>query len=100
MSGWLFDHSHYIDRYVTVSSRSGADSSYLSLALSYITTLLAFDSDPDTDKFLSDHKIAIYVNSAGPTPLASSIWDCKKAQAGVKDGMQRYRVVDLKGQVD
>jgi hypothetical protein len=77
-----------------------ADSSYLSLALPYITTLLAFDSDSETDKFLSDHKIAIYTNPAGPTPLTQSIWDCKKAQAGVKEGMQRYRVVDLKGQVD
>jgi hypothetical protein len=92
--------------------------SYLTLPLPYLTTALAFESDQEADQFLSDHKAAIYTNAnlpaskpvvnnawrtihrPTPTPLHERIWDCKKAHAACAAAMQKYRVVDLKGQVD
>jgi hypothetical protein len=92
---------------------------YMTLPITYLTQTLAFESDVDTDKFLDEHKIAIYTNDQPPppppsssthwrplkhasakTPLNELVWDCKKSQAGCTKGMERYRVVDLKGQVD
>lgn len=90
----------------------------MSLTLPYLTSMLAFDSDQETDEFLANHKAAIYTNpnllappappsvwkvvqrATPPTPLADRIWDCKKAHPACQAGLEKYRVVDLKGQVD
>lgn len=88
----------------------------MSLTLPYLTTTLAFDSDDETDDFLASHNAAVYTNAAPPqptsthdwkpikapppTPLHARVWDCKKAHAACQAGMNKYRVVDLKGQVD
>lgn len=90
----------------------------MTLTLPYLTKTLAFESDTIADKFLVDHDIALYSNptlapaptasanhwrpikAQPPTPLRDLVWDCKKALIGVRKGMERYRVVDLKGQVD
>lgn len=90
----------------------------MSLSLPYLTSTLSFDSDHETDEFLSSHNAAVYTNptlstptiSNGnawkpiklppPTPLHERVWDCRKAHAACAAGMTKYRVVDLKGQVD
>ena len=78
----------------------------MTLTLPYLTTTLAFDTDTETDQFLTEHDIAIYIDSAQfpqphpPAPLHERIWDCKKSQMGCTKALDRYRVVDLKGQVD
>lgn len=90
----------------------------MTLTLPYLTKTLAFEADSIADKFLVDHEIALYTNptpapapnastnhwrpikASAPTPLKERIWDCKKALVGVRKAMERYRVVDLKGQVD
>jgi hypothetical protein len=95
-----------------------ANPSYLTLPLPYLTTTLAFESDEETDKFLAEHKAAIYTNPTlappptqgssawrtihrpQPTSLHQRVWDCKKAHGACASGMDKYRVVDLKGQVD
>ncbi|KAK1925948.1 SAC3/GANP/Nin1/mts3/eIF-3 p25 family-domain-containing protein [Papiliotrema laurentii] len=118
MSGYIMDHFVERERMSALAIMSKA---YLTLTLPYLTVTLAFDSDSQTDQFLADHDIAIYTNptvqppptaephrpnawrpikAAPPTPMHERTWDCKKAQAGVSKGMERYRVVDLKGQVD
>jgi len=73
-----------------------------------------------TDKFLTEHHAAVYTNvpdasattprdpknpwksiaKPPPVPLADRIWDCKKAHHACAKGVEKYRVVDLKGQVD
>jgi len=87
---------------------------YMTLTLPYLTQTLSFDSDAETDSFLDAHKIAAYTSPPAPIqngpwksikvlppiPLEDRIWDCKKAHAGCVLGMNKYRVVDLKGQVD
>lgn len=87
-----------------------ADARYFSLRLSYVTHTLAFESDEEADEFLTGHKAAIYVTPArdpadpwkpiAPVPLSERVWDAKKAQAACARGVEKYRVVDLKGQVD
>lgn len=90
----------------------------MSLSLPFLTSTLSFDSDYETDEFLSSHNAAIYTNPtlAAPqpavnnhwkpirappaTPLEERVWDCKKAHGACAAGMNKYRVVDLKGQVD
>jgi hypothetical protein len=91
----------------------------MTLPLPYLTTTLAFNNDAETDKFLTEHDAAVYTNldtGAPPardpknpwktiskppvTPLAERIWDCKKAHHACARGVDKYRVVDLKGQVD
>jgi hypothetical protein len=92
----------------------------MSLTLPYLTNTLAFDSDEETDNFLNSHNAAIYTNPTlppapsqnqnknawkpikvpPPTPLHERIWDCRKAHMSCQAGMNKYRVVDLKGQVD
>jgi hypothetical protein len=84
----------------------------MTLPLPHLTSTLAFDSDAETHEFLDTHNSAIYTNptlppppntpwkSVKPTPLNERVWDCRKAHAGCKAGMGKYRVVDLKGQVD
>jgi hypothetical protein len=87
----------------------------MSLPLPYLTQTLSFDSDDETDHFLESHNAAIYTNSAPPppaqmtwkpiksappTPLRERIWDCRKAHSSCSAGLNKYRVVDLKGQVD
>jgi hypothetical protein len=90
----------------------------MTLTLHYIADTLKFKAHHEdahislsaANKFLVDHAISVYTNattaSSGPwksissTPLAQLVWDCKKALPGVKKGMERFRVVDLKGQVD
>lgn len=95
--------------------------SYLTLPLSYITQILAFETPTETDKFLSDHNASLYTNPTieptpqtttttvksvwkpihrpKPTPLPELIWDAKKSAPMILKGMERYRVVDLKGQL-
>ncbi len=87
---------------------------YMTLSLPYLTKTLAFEDDAETDKFLTDHGAAIYTNPtvapahahaktwhrARATPLEQRVWDAKGAHAACKKGMDKYRVVDLKGQVD
>ena len=75
----------------------------MTLALPYLTSLLAFDSDQETDDFLHGHHIGHYTESSiasKPRSISARVWDCKKSLAGAKAGMEKYRVVDLKGQVD
>lgn len=89
----------------------------MSLPLPHLTRTLAFGNNQETDEFLSNHKAAIYTNpnlpappappsawknihKPAPTPLADRIWDCRKAHSACQAGMEKYRVVDLKGQVD
>jgi hypothetical protein len=93
----------------------------MTLSLSYLSSTLAFDSLTDADKFLTDHSAAIYTNPTfepapldnkpkktawkaihvpKPTPLEDRVWDAKKAHSACVLGMGKYRVVDLKGQVD
>ena len=87
---------------------------YMTLPLPHLTQTLSFDSDVETHEFLESHKIATYVQPPAPAqigpwksikplpvvPLEQRVWECKKAHGGCVAGMQRYRVVDLKGQVD
>lgn len=89
----------------------------MTLTLPYLTNTLSFDSDTDADDFLTRHNIALYTNPtlaqpatnngpwksikvSPPTPLHERIWDCKKAHSACLAGLSKYRVVDLKGQVD
>ena len=93
----------------------------MTLALPYLSKTLAFDTLTDADKFLSDHSAAIYTNPTvepgpldnkpkksawkaihipKPTPLEERVWDAKKAHGACLLGQGKYRVVDLKGQVD
>jgi len=89
----------------------------MSLALPHLTTILAFDYDQEADDFLTAHNAAIYTNvqptlppssdnhwrpivKAKPVPLHERVWDCRKAHPICAAGIQKYRVVDLKGQVD
>lgn len=87
-----------------------ADASYFTLPLSYLTHTLAFETDEDADEFLTGHKAAIYVTPArdpanpwkpiAPIPLSERVWDARKAHPACAQGVEKYRVVDLKGQVD
>ena len=86
----------------------------MTLPLPHLTQTLSFESDIETDSFLSSHDSAIYTNASPPqeknawkpiktmppVPLSHTVWDCRKAHAGIQKGMEKYRVVDLKGQVD
>lgn len=120
--------SHHDDHVASdIALRSSTDFSYMTLTLPYLTTTLAFDSDSETDEFLSTHSAAIYTNPTlpppvpptatsqstnhwkpswkflpppAPTPLANRIWDAKKAHGACSKGIEKYRVVDLKGQVN
>ncbi|WVQ65521.1 uncharacterized protein L199_003698 [Kwoniella botswanensis] len=108
MSGYIMDHFVERERIAALAIMSKG---YMSLTLTYITTTLAFDSEEETDTFLQAHDAAIYVQSASaqpnnhwksikPIPLHERIWDCRKAHAACAAGISKYRVVDLKGQVD
>ncbi|RSH83051.1 hypothetical protein EHS25_005761 [Saitozyma podzolica] len=115
MSGYIMDHFVERERMSALAIMSKA---YLTLPLPYLTHTLAFESDEETDKFLAEHKAAIYTNPTlappptqsnsawrpihrpQPTPLHQRVWDCKKAHGACASGMDKYRVVDLKGQVD
>lgn len=93
--------------------------SYLTLPLPYITQILAFDTHTDTHAFLDSHSASIYTNPTlplpptttpktawrpiqkpKPTPVTDLVWDAKKAAGAIGKGLEKYRVVDLKGQVD
>jgi hypothetical protein len=95
------------------------DYSYMTLPLPYLTQTLAFETNSEADHFLTSHEAAIYIQPPPPTPtvallpnawkpiqkpvvipLAERVWDCKKAVGAIVRGGERYRVVDLKGQVD
>lgn len=117
MSGYIMDHFIERERMTALTIMSKA---YMTLTLPYLTTTLAFDADSETDDFLASHNAAVYTNATAPpapaeesgrnrwkpikapppTPLHERIWDCKKAHAACAAGMNKYRVVDLKGQVD
>jgi hypothetical protein len=95
-------------------------SSYTSLLLPYITKVLAFESDEEAHEFLASHDAAIYANPTlsepsttlskapkswkpiqrpKPTPLVDLKWDAKKAVGQITAGLEKYRIVDLKGQI-
>jgi hypothetical protein len=90
----------------------------MTLPLPYITRILAFDGEIDSDNYLASHEIAIYTNPflpdigpkpklpawkplppPKPTPLADRIWNAKASASAVVKGVDSLRVVDLKGQV-
>lgn len=93
----------------------------MTLAVPYLTHTLAFDANTETHEFLDAHSCAIYTNHPPPdptpaqafgskggwksirkapeVPLEERVWDCKKAAGVVKAGLDKFRVVDLKGQV-
>ncbi|WVQ84279.1 hypothetical protein IAT38_006431 [Cryptococcus sp. DSM 104549] len=100
MSGYIMDHFVERERMSALAIMSRA---YLTLPLHYITSVLALGSNDEADQFLEDHKAAIYVtrpDQKGPVPLSERTWDCKKAHYFCQMGIEKYRVVDLKGQVD
>ena len=127
MSGYIMDH--FVERervsallimskaYVcsTFPNARALICSYLTVPLPQLTTTLSFDSDRETDQFLVEHSCAIYKNatpepvSSGPwkslakpkpVPLHERIWDSKTSHDAVRRAGEKYRVVDLKGQVD
>lgn len=130
MSGYIMDHFVERERAQALAVMSKAwvprwlcganPPSYLTLPLPYLTKTLAFESDEETEKFLSEHHAAIYFNvpdpnapakrdpanpwksisKPKPVPLEDRIWDCKKAHHACAKGVEKYRVVDIKGQVD
>nr|XP_018261936.1 nuclear protein [Kwoniella dejecticola CBS 10117]OBR84094.1 nuclear protein [Kwoniella dejecticola CBS 10117] len=109
MSGYIMDHFVERERIAALAIMSKG---FMTLTLTYITTTLAFDSEEESDAFLQDHNAAVYVPSQStnqsnnhwkpikPPPLHERVWDCKKAHAACAAGISKYRVVDLKGQVD
>ncbi|BEI91361.1 uncharacterized protein CcaverHIS019_0401810 [Cutaneotrichosporon cavernicola] len=107
MSGYILDHFVERERAQALAVMSKA---YFTLPLGYLTHTLAFQSDEETDEFLAGHKAAIYVtpprDPADPwkplalVPLSVRVWDAKKAHAACAQGVEKYRVVDIKGQVD
>ncbi|WVR06688.1 hypothetical protein IAU60_003720 [Kwoniella sp. DSM 27419] len=116
MSGYIMDHFVERERIAALAIMSKG---YMTLPLSYITSTLAFDHEEDSDEFLKAHDAALYTNLTAPapipglsgqlanmwkpiklTPLVERIWDCRKAHAACAAGISKYRVVDLKGQVD
>lgn len=129
MSGYIMDHFVERERMSALAIMSKASvtfqclvhpdclPSYLSLPLPNLTTTLAFDSDDEADAFLAAHNVAVYTNAQppsqsapanhwrrivtpAPTPLHERVWDCKKAYPLCSAGIQKHRVVDLKGQLD
>ncbi|OCF44339.1 nuclear protein [Kwoniella heveanensis CBS 569] len=110
MSGYIMDHFVERERIAALAIMSKG---YMTLSLPYITQSLAFDSEEEADKFLQDHEAALYTNLTAPTSdagnrwkpikltaLTDRIWDCRKAHAACAKGISKYRVVDLKGQLD
>ncbi|WWD18849.1 hypothetical protein CI109_103304 [Kwoniella shandongensis] len=114
MSGYIMDH--FVER-ERISALAIMSKAYMTLTLTYVTTSLAFDVEEEADNFLIDHDAAIYTNLTVPsqtqapnnhwrplkptyTPLHERIWDCRKAHQACAKGIEKYRVVDLKGQVD
>ncbi|KAK4687868.1 SAC3 family protein LENG8/THP3, partial [Tremellales sp. Uapishka_1] len=114
MSGYIMDHFVERERMTALTTMS---KSYMSLSLPFITSTLAFDSDEETDSFLSQHSAAVYllpepakqpnttshwrpVKAVKLPPLAERVWDCRRAHQACAGGVEKYRVVDLKGQVD
>lgn len=95
-----------------------SDIRYMTLPLPYLTRTLAFEVDDETDEFLAGHSANLYTNPTLPipprdpsnpwkpipppkaTPLAERVWDCRKAHFACAKAVEKYRVVDLKGQVD
>nr|ODN93364.1 nuclear protein [Cryptococcus depauperatus CBS 7841] len=98
MSGYIMDH--FVER----ERISALAVIYMTLPLTYIFGELAFDSEEHTHQFLADHDAAIYTPlpmlQGARLPLRDLIWDCKKAHQACQKGIEKYRVVDLKGQVD
>ncbi|KAK8864127.1 hypothetical protein IAR55_001373 [Kwoniella newhampshirensis] len=115
MSGYIMDH--FVER-ERISALAIMSKAYMTLPLLFVATSLAFDTDEEADKFLVDHDAAIYTNLTVPsqslqtpnnhwrplkptyTPLHERTWDCRKAHQACAKGIEKYRVVDLKGQVD
>lgn len=107
MSGYIMDHFVERERAQALAVMSKA---YFTLPLAYLTHALAFENDEEADEFLASHKAAIYVTPPrdpadpwkpiAPVPLSERMWDAKKAHAACAQGVEKYRVVDLKGQVD
>ena len=100
--------------------------SYMTLPLVHIQAELAFETAEQANQFLEEHQAANYVKPAPvdefPTlssaaarsstgkkqklparppvvPLKERIWDCRASHAACEKGNERYRTVDLKGQI-
>lgn len=123
MSAYIMDH--FVDREraqaLAVMSKAWvvccpAHTRYMTLPLDYMTQILAFETYDDTNEFLASHGANMYTNPTlpvaatnasrawklppQPTPVQDLVWDCKKAHAACARAVDKYRVVDLKGQVD
>lgn len=98
----------------------------MTLPLIHIRAELAFENVESANQFLEEHQAANYIKPAPidefPTlssaartvgkkqkqanqrpppvvPLAERIWDCRASHAACEKGNERYRTVDLKGQI-
>ena len=98
----------------------------MTLPLAHIRAELAFESVEQANQFLEEHQAANYVKPApvdefpalssaaarialgkkqkpsarSPVvPLQDRIWDCRASHAACEKGNERYRTVDLKGQI-
>ncbi|WVQ73547.1 hypothetical protein IAR50_003123 [Cryptococcus sp. DSM 104548] len=101
MSGYIMDHFVERERMSALAIMSKA---YLTLPLQVVFRTLAFDTEEETHQFLNSHDAAVYTNAHNQhgfrTAIRDLIWDCKKAHLACQKGIEKYRVVDLKGQVD
>ncbi|TYJ52168.1 hypothetical protein B9479_007241 [Cryptococcus floricola] len=103
MSGYIMDHFVERERMSALAIMSKA---YLTLPLQIIYRTLAFDTEEETHQFLNSHSAAVYTNALQHdqhgfrTATRDLVWDCRKAHAACQKGIEKYRVVDLKGQVD
>lgn len=68
------------------------------IALTFITSELAFDSVDEANQFLADHNSAVYLDDS--LPLGDRIFDGKTAfQTLAQEFETKYRKVGLKGRV-
>ena len=91
-----------------------------SIALSYIAEELAFQDVTEADQFLSTNGAAVYIEptpaeiaammpsgngkkkkskSIPSLPLEKRQWDAKAAMQPLTDAIQKFRKVDIKGQI-
>lgn len=98
----------------------------MTLPLVHIQAELAFETVEQANQFLEEHQAANYVKPAPVdefpalssaaarstvgkkpklstrppvVPLQERIWDCRASHAACEKGNERYRTVDLKGQI-
>ncbi|CAO1631503.1 unnamed protein product [Sympodiomycopsis kandeliae] len=121
MNAYIMDH--FIERERVVALSILARSYRPSLPLSYIKNELAFTDETEANEFLKAHSIAIYIdptpaeaaaaavangsnkgkkngaNVNNLPPLEQRKWDCKNALPGIVAAGEKYRKVDIKGQI-